>query len=64
MKKEAAIARFRKQIPSPRLEAALGEGTLCAVLVETEDETGLAKRLGPLRIGGRLNPEIPSWAQA
>ena len=64
MKKEAAIARFRKQIPNPRLEAALGEATLCAVLVETEDKTGLAKRLGPVRIGGRLHPEIPAWAQA
>ncbi|HYN37664.1 MAG TPA: metallophosphoesterase, partial [Rhodospirillales bacterium] len=42
-----------------RLEPAEGDATLCAVYVETDDETGLARRVAPLRIGGRLAPVWP-----
>ena len=41
------------------LEAADGEATLCAIMVATDDETGLALRIAPLRIGGRLSQELP-----
>jgi len=54
MKKEAAINRFTKKLPGERLEPAEKEGTACAVLLETDDETGLAKSIEPVRIGGRL----------
>ena len=54
MKKEIAIAKFRKKVPSERLEPATGEATACAVLVETDDATGLATDIRPVRIGGRL----------
>ena len=54
MEKRTAIERFRKKMPTGRLEPATGEATLCAVLVETDDETGLARRMAPLRLGGRL----------
>ncbi len=60
MKKEASIERFRKKLPGPRLEAAEGEATLCAVFIETDDETGLARRVEPLRMGGRLSPARPA----
>ncbi len=59
MKKEVSIERFRRKIPGERLEAARGEATLCAVLVETDDETGLATRVAPLRMGGQLSPHWP-----
>ena len=59
MKKEASIERFRKKLPGPRLEAALGEATLCAVFIEIDDETGLARRIEPLRLGGRLSQATP-----
>ena len=59
MKKEGSIERFRKKIPGPRLEAAQGPATLCAVFIETDDETGLATRIAPLRMGGRLSPARP-----
>ena len=59
MKKEASIERFRRKVPGPRLEAAQGEATLCAVFIETDDETGLAKRIDPVRLGGRLAPALP-----
>lgn len=60
MKKEGSIQRFRRKLPGPRLEAAQGEATLCAVFIETDDETGLAKRIEPLRMGGRLSQALPA----
>jgi hypothetical protein len=42
-----------------RLEPADGEGTLCALFVETDDKTGLARRASPVRIGGALASVIP-----
>ena len=54
MKKEEAINRFTKKLPSERLEPAEAEATLCAVFLETDDATGLAKSIAPLRRGPRL----------
>ncbi len=59
MKKELATSRFTTKMPQGRLEPADGEATLCAVYVETDDGTGLAKHVGPLRLGGRLKEEWP-----
>ncbi|MGH1481241.1 MAG: TIGR00282 family metallophosphoesterase [Geminicoccales bacterium] len=56
MDKGAALKRFRADLPGPRLTPALGEATLCAVLVETDDRTGLAKSIEPVRCQGRLAP--------
>ena len=54
MKKDAAVARFIKKMPGEKLEPAEGEATVCAVLVETDDETGLATACRPIRLGGGL----------
>lgn len=54
MTKGPAIARFTTKMPKQRLEPASGEGTLCAVYVETDDATGLAAKISPIRVGGRL----------
>ena len=54
MDKAVPIQRFTRKLPTERLSAANGEGTLCAVFLETDDETGLARRVSPLRLGGRL----------
>jgi 2',3'-cyclic-nucleotide 2'-phosphodiesterase len=59
MQKEAAIQRFVTKMPGERLQVAEGEGTLCAVFVETDDATGLARRVAPVRLGGRLAPAMP-----
>ena len=56
MKKEPAVLRFIKKMPGDRLSPAEGEGTLCAALFETDDKTGLAKAVRPIRVGGRLPP--------
>ena len=59
MQKGPAVARFRRKMPGERLQPAEGEATLCGVLVETDEATGLARRIAPLRLGGRLAPHWP-----
>ncbi len=59
MKKQASVERFVRKMPTARLEAADGEATLCATFVETDDDTGLARRAEPLRLGGILSPTMP-----
>ena len=59
MKKDAAIFKFVRKIPGERLSPAEGPGTLCGVWVETDDRTGLAVRVAPLRLGGRLAETWP-----
>ncbi|MGB8274764.1 MAG: TIGR00282 family metallophosphoesterase [Alphaproteobacteria bacterium] len=59
MKKGPAIERFVTKMPTERLSPAEGEATLCAVFIETDDVTGLARRIEPVRIGGRLSEARP-----
>ena len=56
MNKDASQKRFRSHVPGPRMTPALNEATLCAVLVETDDRTGLANTIEPVRLHGRLIP--------
>ena len=60
MDKAVPLQRFTRKLPTERLAPASGEGTLCAVFVETDDKTGLARRIEPVRVGGRLSPQIPA----
>ena len=62
MQKEPVVARFVRKMPGERPQVADGAGTLCAVFVETDDATGLARHVAPLRLGGRLVPAWPSPA--
>jgi hypothetical protein len=64
MDKTVPLARFTKKLPTERLSVASGEGSLCAVLVETDDRTGLAKRVEPVRLGGRLPECVPVFEKA
>jgi hypothetical protein len=59
MQKGAASLRFWKKVPGERLAPAEGEATICGALIETDDATGLARRIEPLRLGGRLSPALP-----
>ncbi|WP_019014528.1 TIGR00282 family metallophosphoesterase [Elioraea tepidiphila] len=59
MQKEGASLRFVKKLPGERLAPAEGEATICGVFVETDDATGLARRIAPVRQGGRLAPAMP-----
>jgi metallophosphoesterase (TIGR00282 family) len=59
MDKGVAAARFWRRLPGERLAPAEGAATLCGVFVETEDATGLASRVAPFRMGGRLGAAAP-----
>ncbi len=59
MQKEIATTRFWRKMSTERLNPAEGEVTICGVFVETDDATGLARRIEPLRIGGRLSQAMP-----
>jgi metallophosphoesterase (TIGR00282 family) len=59
MKKEPAILKFTRKMPGEKLSPAEGLATLCGVFVETDDSTGLARRIAPVRVGGRLAPCCP-----
>src|SRR6185312_937295 len=61
MVKDEPLQRFLRKIPSGRFEPALGEATLCAVAVEADDATGLARRIGAVRLGGRLERARPAF---
>ncbi|MEK9724390.1 MAG: TIGR00282 family metallophosphoesterase [Rhodospirillaceae bacterium] len=60
MKKQAAAARFQTKLPQGRLEPAEGEASFCAAFIETDDRTGLATRIEPVRLGGRLAETRPA----
>ncbi|MGC2777169.1 MAG: TIGR00282 family metallophosphoesterase [Bradyrhizobium sp.] len=61
MQKEEPLRRFQSGIPSARFEPASGEATLSGVAVETDDASGLAAKVAPVRIGGRLAQTRPSF---
>lgn len=54
MRKDAAIQRFTRKLPGERLAPTGGPSTVCGIIVDTDDATGLATTVHPLRIGGRL----------
>jgi len=60
MAKDEPLQRFTRKISSARFEPASGPATLCAVAVETEPN-GLAARVAPVRLGGRLEQAKPAF---
>lgn len=61
VKKEIPIHRFTRKTPTERMIPADGEASVCGVFIETSDHTGLAKKIAPVRIGGRLRQELPDF---
>jgi len=58
--KEEPLRRFTTRIAQGRYKPAEGPATVCGVFVETNDATGLARRIEPIRVGGRLSQVIPA----
>jgi metallophosphoesterase (TIGR00282 family) len=58
MTKGPSVTRFIRKMPGERLAPAEGAATICGALIETDDK-GLATRIQPLRMGGRLLPTMP-----
>jgi metallophosphoesterase (TIGR00282 family) len=59
MKKGPIVQRAATRLPTERKSPAEGPATLCGVLVISDDATGLAKSIEPIRIGGRLTETMP-----
>lgn len=60
MNKVEPIRRFVTGMAKDRFSPAAGEATLSGVFVETDDATGHATRISPVRVGGRLAPAVPA----
>jgi metallophosphoesterase (TIGR00282 family) len=60
MAKTGATLRFWRKMPGEKLGPAEGAVTICGVFVETDDLTGVARRIEPLRTGGRLSQIMPT----
>jgi metallophosphoesterase (TIGR00282 family) len=60
MQKGGASIRFWRKVPAERLAPAENEATISGLFVETDDATGLARRVSPLRMGGGLEPVLPA----
>lgn len=56
------VRRFATRIPGERPKVADGEATVCGLFVETDDATGLALRIAPIRVGGILPQTRPAVA--
>ena len=64
VEKDEPIRRFIRKVPAGRFEPASGIATLCGIAVETDDATGLATKIAPVRIGGRLSQTKPEFWEA
>jgi 2',3'-cyclic-nucleotide 2'-phosphodiesterase len=60
MEKLVSTQRFWRKVPGERLHPAEGPTTVCGVFVQTDDATGLARRIEPIRQGGRLSQLLPA----
>lgn len=60
MDKHASLDRWRSPLPGKKMEPAQGAATLCAVFIETDDRTGLARRIEPVRVGGAMPGAMPA----
>jgi calcineurin-like phosphoesterase len=58
MDKGEPLQRFTRKMSSQRFTPATGPATLCGVFVQT-GANGLAARIEPVRVGGRLKPSFP-----
>ncbi len=58
MDKAEPLQRFVRKISSTRFSPATGPATVCGVFVET-GANGLATRIAPVRVGGRLAQTLP-----
>ncbi len=62
MDKAEPLQRFLHKLPIERMRPAEGEATVCGIVVETDDLTGLAKRVAPIRLGGGLaQTDFSGW---
>ena len=61
MNKDEPLNRFLRKIPGSKFEPANGLATLCALAVETDEASGLALKVGAVRLGGILEQARPAF---
>ncbi len=59
VEKEIAIHRFVRKTPGEGMKPAQAEGTVCGTFIITNDNTGLAQSIRPVRVGPILENIIP-----
>lgn len=59
MEKTVPIHRFTRKTPTDRMQPADGEATVCGTFIVTDDKTGLATAIEPVRVGPRLSQAMP-----
>lgn len=59
MKKGPIVQRAATRLPTERKSPAEGSATVCGVFVVSDDDSGLARSIEPIRIGGRLREAMP-----
>jgi hypothetical protein len=59
MQKAPMVNRFVTKMPGQKPQVAEGAGTLCGVFIVTDDASGLARRVEPVRLGGQLPAQVP-----
>ena len=61
MNKDEPLNRFLRKLPGSKFEPATGPATLCGIAVETDETSGLAARVGAVRLGGILEQARPKF---
>jgi calcineurin-like phosphoesterase len=59
MEKFQPLQRFLTKLSTGRFSPATGPATLCGIFIES-DARGLARRIEPVRVGGRLREALPN----
>lgn len=60
MNKVEPVRRFVTNMANEKYSPEKGEATVCGVMVDTNDTTGLAEKIYMIRYGGRLQESLPS----
>jgi hypothetical protein len=61
MDRDEPMRRFLTRIRGERLGAANGPGALSGVAVDTDDATGLAVAIAPIRVGPGVVEAMPAF---
>jgi metallophosphoesterase (TIGR00282 family) len=60
VQKDVPIQRFTRKMPTERMQPADGPGTMCGTFIITDDKTGKATAIAPVRKGPRLSETMPA----
>ena len=63
VQKEIAMHRFVKKMPGERMRPAKGKATLCGCFIVSNDKTGKAQSIEPIRLGGILHQTMPEISE-